>query len=946
MKLNLNIKGASLLLLGITINSVVFAQRIDPKGNVLPKDVSKKDTINTLNAQQKTSASIADGVSTSVLGIRGRVIDVETMKPIAGVSISLSDNSKVTSTNANGEFIIPVNKKGEYKIVSSYLGYNKEITPVVLEAKNWEMVSVVLVNESSTLDEVVVTRRRVQASEFALLEERKNSNLFVEKIGAQELSRKGVSDAEGALTKMSGVTKSASGANVFVRGLGDRYNSTTFNGLNLPSEDPLNKNIALDFFGTSIIQSIAVNKTFNPLIGGDVAGANIDILSKDLTEDGFVQIGASAGVNSQAIDAKNLQRIDGTNWFGSLREKKVPIADLNSYDFNNKWNTKAMEKPINSSFSLAGGRKFKVGNGNLNVFLTSNMNSDYKYLNGAIRQTTTSGLIIRDQEMTRTQYNIAKTGMANLKYSIGNHSVSFNSLYINDQSQELEQNFGLDASREPNDKVLFRRQHVVNNKLFVNQLLSKLQLNDVWKLDLGVGYNMVVAQEPDRRTNKIILDEDGIYQLHGEANSNERYYSDIKEKGLTSKAIATYKINGSSGLDRKVEFGYQGEVVKRDFNATIIGHRIKGDRIITKDYINNIDAIFNPSKLQSGYFEQTTLRGGLEPNWYSVDKKVHSMVMAGTYQFTDRLTTILGLRYDNVYQDIIYQTNMGSTELDGPSTIKKNYVLPSLNAKYALTENSNLRASASMSYTLPQFAELAYFLNTFSNYSTQGNKDLVPVENTNVDLKWEMFPTKGELLSFGVFYKNLKNPIARSETGTNVMTYYNVGSSATVAGAEVELKKNLLKTTTTNGENVLSVGANASYLYTSQKLENVEPLFTKVHGTSALQGASPLLVNADVSYLYNAKNWNWTSTAVLNYFSDRIYSLGTRGFSDVIEKGIPTLDFISSASINKKWGVDLKVRNLLNPEFRLERETDAKENIVLESYKRGVDLSLGVSYRF
>src|SRR5690606_24000814 len=116
------------------------------------------------------------------------------------------------------------------------------------------------------------------------------SNLMLEKIGSQELTRKGVSDAEGALTKMSGVTKSASGANVFVRGLGDRYNSTTLNGLALPSEDPLNKNISLDFFGTDIIQSIGVNKTFNPILGGDVAGADIDIVSKELTEDAFLEI--------------------------------------------------------------------------------------------------------------------------------------------------------------------------------------------------------------------------------------------------------------------------------------------------------------------------------------------------------------------------------------------------------------------------------------------------------------------------------------------------------------------------------------------------------------------------------------------------------------------------------------------------------------------------------
>src|SRR5690606_21397381 len=141
----------------------------------------------------------------------------------------------------------------------------------------------------------------------------------------------------------------------------------------LPSAGPLNKTIALDFFGTSIMHSIAVNITFDLTLGGDVADANVDMLSKEMTEHGFIEIGASAGVNSQTIDAKGMQRIDGTNWFGSLSEKKVPLHSLTSYDFGNKWNTGKMETPINSSFSLSGGRRFNVGNGNLNLFLTGNM---------------------------------------------------------------------------------------------------------------------------------------------------------------------------------------------------------------------------------------------------------------------------------------------------------------------------------------------------------------------------------------------------------------------------------------------------------------------------------------------------------------------------------------------------------------------------------------------
>src|SRR5690606_37813935 len=113
-----------------------------------------------------------------------------------------------------------------------------ESTKFHLQANAWDFVHVTLINTNSTLDEVVITRRRERASEIVLLEERRLSNLMVEKIGAQELSRKGVGDAASALAKMSGVSRVEGTSQVYVRGLGDRYNTTSFNGLPIPSNDP------------------------------------------------------------------------------------------------------------------------------------------------------------------------------------------------------------------------------------------------------------------------------------------------------------------------------------------------------------------------------------------------------------------------------------------------------------------------------------------------------------------------------------------------------------------------------------------------------------------------------------------------------------------------------------------------------------------------------------
>jgi outer membrane receptor for ferrienterochelin and colicin len=102
---------------------------------------------------------------------------------------------------------------------------------------------------------------------------------------AQELARKGVSDVATAVTKTSGITKQEGSGNIFVRGLGDRYNSTTMNGLPIPSNDPEKKNLNLEIFSTDIVEYISIDKGGS--IYGDFAGGNVDIISKDYKGKGF-----------------------------------------------------------------------------------------------------------------------------------------------------------------------------------------------------------------------------------------------------------------------------------------------------------------------------------------------------------------------------------------------------------------------------------------------------------------------------------------------------------------------------------------------------------------------------------------------------------------------------------------------------------------------------------
>ena len=92
---------------------------------------------------------------------------------------------------------------------------------------------------------------------------------------------------------------------------------------------------------------------------------------------------------------------------------------------------------------------------------------------------------------------------------------------------------------------------------------------------------------------------------------------------------------------------------------------------------------------------------------------------------------------------------------------------------------------------------------------------------------------------------------------------------------------------------------------------------------------------------------SFNAAVVFNYFSDRIYTIGTEGYQDIVENGIPTLDFVASGKLGSHFGINFKARNLLNSARQLTRKGNATgEEVVLSKYRKGIDLSLGLTYSF
>ena len=879
------------------------------------------------------------GAGEAEVNIRGSIKDRNSKEPLIGATVQIVGSNLATMTDIDGNFQLSGVKDGIYDIEIKYVGYKTAVKrQVKIEDNKITTLDFEMVTDEHLLSDVVVVAKANRESENVTLLEQKRSVVAVQAVGAQELSRKGVSDAQGAVTKISGISQQDGVKNVFVRGLGDRYNITTLNRFPIPSEDPEYKNIALDFFSTDVIQSVEVNKAFYSNTLADVAGANINITSKELTGNGKLNVSLSGGLNTQTVSSDFL-KMDGVNAFG-FADKTQPGENFSGYDFRNSLDPSKQNMQINQSYALSGGKKFRIGENNrLSFYLVGSHNKDYTHYEEEVRNSTTTGTLSQDMDGDISQVETSQLAMANIEYSHNHkHRIAYNFMMVHAAKESVGEYLGMDNDYQSSDTFegFMRRQQTNDNLLFVNQLSSKWELNKKFDLHAGLSYNTIKGSEPDRRINNLSKTDEGYVPMRG-TGVQQRYFSELNEKDLNLRASLVYKIADRFEQNSNVQIGYMGRIIDDGFEA------VEYDMSVVRQSVFDI----NDVRFDDYYNQDDYLSGNFRLDYnldeYGVKKNIHSAYAEATYQFTSKFIANLGLKYDDVYMKVDYNVNRGGSK--GEQKIDKSYFLPSLNLRYNVNDNHALRLAASKTYTLPQAKEISPYRYVSVRFNSQGNPNLKPSDNYNIDLKWDWYLSPSELFSVTGFYKYIKRPISRIEIASagGFLSYQNIADHATAAGVEVELKKNLFsRQLQNNGLSKLSFGVNGAYTYTCAKV----PLASDPTG-SQLEGAAPWIVNADLSYLIRKGTNSFSTALVLNYFSDRVYTIGTQGYQDIIENGIPTLDFVASTQIGKHFSVSLKARNLLNSTHQLTRKgNDSNEEIVLSKYKKGMDFSIGLSCSF
>jgi hypothetical protein len=912
--------------------------------------------------------------------IKGLLTDKEVNnEPLAFATIFIKGTTFGTTSDFDGNYTLSV-PAGTQTLVFSFLGYKTIEKVLLVEAEKTITVNQLMAAEEGvSLDEIVVKSSTSKETVNALLLDQKKAVSIQTKIGAQELASKGVGDVATALTKTTGISKEEGSGGVFVRGLGDRYNVSTLNGLPLPSNNPSRKNIDLDIFSTDIVGYISIDKTFDAGNYGDFSGANIDISSKDYKGKGFFEIGVGSAVNSEAIGQSNFYLNDGPDAFG-FYNKNYPAFPLNNYNFSTSWGREKAGPPINSSLSIKAGDSYEFGdNAKLNFFAVASFDNGYTFKEGVSRgSVNVGGLARRDYDFQSYEYNTNSTLMGNVGFKLKDNKFKYNFLAINTSSQKQDEYTGtVDVfDYAPEGGAFVQRATYERTQLFIHQLLGTHKLNDAFNIDWGGSYNFVGNNIPDRR--QVILTPDNwdipegpkSFKQTNNESDNHRFYQKLEEEEIAANFSTSYNFNKDEEdvFKGKLTLGYNGRFKNVKFWATQFNFRIldrNNQPIVADQY--HLDAYFNQENFNAGLFEIKTFRGGLGatsidvllPQTYDGDQTIHAAFAKMQYKFSPVFSAIIGLRGEQINQNINWSTSLdpsgNSSELDLFE------LLPAITLKYELNEKQNLKFAGSKTYTLPQYKERALFQFEEVTQAYIGNPALYASTNYNVDLKWDYFPTSSEIISGGLFYKHIQNPIneATINSASNDVSWVNSGDKAAVVGVEVEVRKNIFNNEKEVNENTLkeklSVGLNVSYMNSNQELDSNKvqeettergfPISVDFTNTeSRISGASDFLLNTNVSFYKDFLNdKSLQTTLAFNYFSDRVFALGTEGKGNLIDAGVGVLDLIIKAKLSKNIGIGFTAKNLLNPTIERKQET---QNVLVSSFKNGANVNLSFSYNF
>ena len=900
--------------------------------------------------------------------ISGVVVDDATGAPIAGASVLVVGTAAGATTDLDGRFAVAVPAPAMYDLRVSFEDRPAEtVTAVAVELQGETVLRIRLGRplgaetddeggRAFQLEDLRVTGERVLSTDTGILVERMKEVTIGDAISAAQIAQSPDGTSSDALRRVTGLSI-VDDKYVFVRGVTDRYNGTSLNGVAVTSTDTDTdrKSFSFDMIPANLLANTVVVKTATPDLPGDFSGGFVKVSTLEFPDTRSLRWNWSAGYGEGTTTGPFWTSTgSGRDWLGQDDGARALPQGLTGNDLAralpNNWTPRRGKAPLDRSLGFSYGDRWRWGGRELGLvtalsYKTSRNTEEYT-------DSPLSVLVVdmpdpledivlesRPWNMTgvRHESSLLIGALANVNLKVSErHKLSLKTNASRAAKEKVQFMSGDDENAGPTT-----RQSIVWNQreLWLAQLGGEHDFADG---DLAPGFSWnwhrssSDAAEPDRKHLEYSLTADESY-THKE---NYRTWSALAEDSDGGGLDAHLPLLGGefkAGAGRESrERAYGIDAFAADAS------QITGANAGITQW--GTGSIFVPENFGPGKFRFvpiTVFTGAYQGThelrtWYAMyDRELR---LGG---LDLRLTG--GVRWEDSDQQVLTRAEAGDTT-SVLSRIDHRDALPSGNLTWRASDRLNLRLAYYASVNRPEFREMSdvlYFdFNTFQN--VKGNPDLRRATVDNYDFRLEFFPREGEVVAASWFRKTFVDAIEERLIPSPerfVRTWFN-SEHGTNEGYELEYRRGLGSfwsaldpfTVTANYTRVTSA---IEYLdsQTNELGERIDTVKERV-----MQGQSPWSLN--LSLAWRQADWGTHASVLYNRVGRRLDAVGDSRDEDAYEESRRQLDAALSQALGKGWKLKATARNLLDED---EEITLGDEGRPYQKITRGVSYALSFS---
>ncbi|MDP3909892.1 MAG: carboxypeptidase regulatory-like domain-containing protein [Gemmatimonadales bacterium] len=888
--------------------------------------------------------------------IVGRALDASSGQPIPSAQVTVEGTAITALTDWSGRYTLDGVPAGIWTVSARTIGYApKTVTEVLVPEGGAVGLDITLTAAAIQVTAVEVTAQEERGSVARALNEQRNASGIINAVSAEQIRRSPDSDAGQVMQRVSGVTVQ-DGKYVFVRGLGERYTTTSLNSARLPSPEPDRKVVPLDLFPAGLLQSIVTSKTFTPDQPGDFSGAQVDLRTREFPVDRMFVVSLATGFNGAALaqDVVAAPRV-GTEWLGFAgAERDIPALaeaagnlsglspnELNDVaaSFRSVWSPWTERAKPNGSFGLSlGGEDIVLGRP-LGYVASASYSESQEVRRDEQRATTSSfGGVVAPLDTSRGSTGVLAIqwgGLLNLTTRLGaTTALSLNNTFTRTAENEATRHFAYDEEFSPNYGVFdVTRLTFVERTMRSNQLRGDHLLAGRHALSWTVTSSGVSRYEPDRSDLRYETDSAAggrqATAWFGQARSAVRTFSDLNENALEGAASLRLGF-GAPNRQWSVKVGGSYRRVDRTADSrafTLLNHPTQG--LSDAERRQPAEAIFTAAYARDTAF---LLSADAQVGRYAADEGLGAGFVQFEVPLTERVRVIGGARVERWALDLDYATGAGDTLV-----LRRNTdVLPAISVHVKLSNDQALRLSASQTLARPEYREIArvYYRDFIGGLDVFGEPSLERSLIRNFDARWEWYPNPGELIGVSVFGKQFDRPIEKvivGTTGGDALSYTNADGASSV-GVELEVRKHLL--TLAAALAPFSVFANATVMRS-----RIQPGSANLtNANRPMVGQAGYVVNGGLTFTEAGDRVS--TTLLYNVVGRRVREAGSSPRPDTYEEARHMIDFSLQAPLGAGVALKFDAKNLLDAPVHV-----TQGPVTRHRYTTGRVFSLGATWQ-